>query len=164
MYMKQHILAALKEEFTQWQTLLASLSDEQITTPHGPANWSIKDETAHLWAWQQRSLARLKAAQHNQEPQFPVWSPTIDPELEDNTDPINTWIYEANRDQPWAQVYQRWQAGFHQLLQEANAISEKDLLDGSKYPWLHGHPLASVLIGSYDHHQEHLEELMARLQ
>jgi alkanesulfonate monooxygenase SsuD/methylene tetrahydromethanopterin reductase-like flavin-dependent oxidoreductase (luciferase family) len=144
--------------------LLSSLSDEQITTPHGPANWSIKDEIAHLWAWQQRSLARLKAAQHNQEPQFPVWSPIIDPELEDNTDPINTWIYETHRDQPWAQVYQRWQAGFHQILDEANAISERDLLDASKYPWLQGHPLAFVLIGSYDHHQEHLEELMARLQ
>jgi hypothetical protein len=51
MNMKQHILAALREEFNRWEDLLASMSEEQITAPHLPSHWSIKDVIAHLRAW-----------------------------------------------------------------------------------------------------------------
>ena len=56
MNMKDHILTALREQFNRWEKLLASMSDEQITAPHLPSNWSIKDVIAHLRAWQQRSI------------------------------------------------------------------------------------------------------------
>ena len=59
---KQRVLTMLREEFKSWEQLLASLSEEQITAPQLPANWSIKDVIAHLRAWQQRSIARLEAA------------------------------------------------------------------------------------------------------
>ena len=61
MYMKTHMLAALREEFGQWENVLASLTETQITTPPQPGELSLKDEIAHLWAWQQRSIARLEA-------------------------------------------------------------------------------------------------------
>ena len=92
MYMKRHILTALREEFNRWEELLAGMSDEQITTPHLPSNWSIKDEIAHLRAWQQRSIARLEAALLNREPEFPKWLPELDPDSEGNTDQTNAWI------------------------------------------------------------------------
>ena len=38
------------------------------------------------------------------------------------------------------------------------------LLDAGCYAWLNGYALADVLLGSYEHHQEHLEKLLARLQ
>ena len=40
MYMKQHILAALSEEFNRWEELLAGMSEAQITAPQLPSNWS----------------------------------------------------------------------------------------------------------------------------
>ncbi len=61
MNMQDHILAALREQFNRWQELLAGLSDEQITAPHFDDDWSIKDVMAHLWAWQQISIARVQA-------------------------------------------------------------------------------------------------------
>jgi hypothetical protein len=75
MNMKEHILAALREQFNRWEELLASMSEAQLTTPHLPSHWSTKDEIAHLWAWQQRSIARLEAALSNREPEFPKWLP-----------------------------------------------------------------------------------------
>jgi hypothetical protein len=33
MYMKEHILVALKEQLNRWEELLADLEDEQITAP-----------------------------------------------------------------------------------------------------------------------------------
>jgi hypothetical protein len=164
MSMKQHILAALREELEQWEALLASLSEIQITTPNTPSVWSCKDVIAHLRAWQQRSNARFEAALQNREPVFPKWPAELDPESEGDTDPVNAWIYESAREQPWPEVYRNWKEGFLHLLESAEQISERDLLDPSKYPWMQDIPLVLVLVGTYDHHQEHLEKQQAWLQ
>jgi hypothetical protein len=50
MNMKDHILAALREQFIRWEELLAGLSEDQITAPRFDLDWSIKDVMAHLWA------------------------------------------------------------------------------------------------------------------
>jgi hypothetical protein len=35
------------------------------------------------------------------------------------------------------------------------------LLNDEKYPWLEGSPIVLVLLGTYDHHREHLEDLLS---
>jgi hypothetical protein len=57
------------------------------------------------------------------------------------------------------EIYQNWRSGFLQFLDGAGKISERNLLDGDRYSWLNGYSLASILVASYDHHQEHLEKL-----
>jgi hypothetical protein len=162
---KKQILKMLKEEFNRWEELLASMSEAQITNPQLPSNRSIKDVMAHLWAWQQRSIARMEAALHNREPEFPKWPEALDPEPEGEPDELNAWIYETNREKPWSRVYGDWRAGFLRFLELGEAIPEKDLLDPGRYPWLEGLPLSAVLLGSYaHHHQEHFEPLLAWLR
>jgi hypothetical protein len=163
MYMKNHILAALREEFDHWEKVLASPSEGEITTAPQPGALSIKDEIAHLWAWQQRSLARLEAALNDNEPKMPQWLPGITADSEEDTDQINAWIYVTYQSRSWPEVYQAWRAGFLRLLELGAAIEEPALLDSSRYAWLGGYALAHVLIGSYDHHQEHLEKLLSRV-
>lgn len=164
MDMKEHILSALREEFNRWEELLASMSEEQIAAPLLPSEWSTIDVMNHLWAWQQRSIARMQAALHNREPDFPRWHAEIDPNAEGNTDQINDWIYRAYRDRPWSEVHQSWRDGFLKFLESGEGILERDLLDAGRYPWMEERPLAFVLLASYDHHQEHLEKLQAWLQ
>ena len=163
MNMKEHILAALREQFNRWEELLMSLSDEQITAPRFDDNWSIKDVIVHLWAWQQISIARMEAAGRNQEPDFPRWVTELDGDWEENANQTNAWIYETYNEKPWSEVYHKWREGFLQLLELGEPISEKELLDGDRYPWLKGYPLAFIVVASYDHHQEHLEKLLAWL-
>lgn len=170
MYMKTHMLAALREVFAQWENVLAELNETQLTTPPQPGEFSIKDELAHLWAWQQRSIARMEAGLKGGEPQMPAWWPDATVTRagtttahEDETDQVNARIYAAYRDRPWSEVYTQWQAGFRQFLAVSEQIAEPALLDASRYAWLSGYSLADVLLGSYDHHQEHLEKLVARL-
>ena len=158
---KDQLLTALREQFDRWEELLASLSGEQITTPHFDYNWSIKDVIAHLMAWQQRSIARMEAALYNQKPEFPNWIPNIDPDEEGNTDRINAWIFNTYHQQSWSKVYQDWEMGFQRFLELGEAIPEKDLLDAGRYAWLQGYPLAYILLASYDHHQEHFDKLLA---
>ncbi len=159
MNMKEHILAALQEQIESWDQLLTSLSEEQITSPRFDLDWSIKDVIAHLWAWQQISVARVEAGARDREPEYPQWIVSLE-NWEENADQVNALTFERNHAKPWSEVYQNWKNGFLRFLELGNKISERDLLDGDKYPWLHGHSLAFILIASYDHHQEHFEKLV----
>lgn len=164
MNMKEHILAALREQFDRWEELLANLSDEQILTPLLPSHWSTKDVIAHLMTWQQRSIARLEGALLNRVPEFPKWHSVPDPDSESNTEKVNTWIYETHHERTWSEVHQDWKDGFLRFLQSGEEISERDLLDPGRYQWLEGQPLAFILFASYDHHQEHLDKLLEWLK
>ncbi len=163
MNMKEHILSAMREQVARWEALLAGLSSEQIATPLSPSEWAIKDELAHLWAWQQRSIARVRAALDDREPVFPEWAPGVDPEEFSTTDITNAWLYAAYRDQPWNEVYRNWHEGYLHLISLAEQVSERDLLDSGRYAWLGGHPLVFILLATYDHHQEHYDMLKAWL-
>ncbi len=163
MRMKMHILAALREEFNAWEDLLGSLSEDQITAVNLPSGWSVKVVVAHLWAWQQRSVARVEAALDNHEPAYADWPPDLKPEDESQTSKINAWIYETTLGLSWQQVYRNWRESFQRFLELSEEISERDLLDRDRYQWLGGSPLALSLLASYDHHQEHFEKLQAEI-
>lgn len=160
MNMKNHIIAALREQFERWEELLASMSEEQITRLHTLADWSTKHVIAHLWAWQQISVARMEAAREDREPQFPEWVAGLHPNWEENANQTNAWVYENYYEKPWSEIYQNWREGFRQLLEVSEEIREIDLLDSGRYAWLEGYPLADILLATYDHHQEHLEKLI----
>ena len=163
MNMKSHILAALREQLEAWEATLARLGEAAIVARAVPSDWSINDELAHLWAWQQRTLARVEAARLDREPEFPAWPFDPNDESEEGTERINTWIHETNRDLPWSSVHQNWRDCFLRVLDAAERITERDLLDSGRYAWLNGHAIAVFLLGTYDHHQEHFEKLSARL-
>jgi hypothetical protein len=162
MNMKEHMLAAMQEQFDRWEELLAAESNKQIDVALLPSEWSIKDIIAHLMAWQQRSTAHVEAVKYIREPVFPGWPAELN--LEDMTDQINDWIYKTYRQLPWASIHQNWKEGYRHFLESLEGISEKDLLNSEKTPWLKGYSLADVLLGSYDHHQEHLENWLAWLE
>jgi len=164
MNMKEHILAALREQSDSWEELLASLSEEQITAPHFDFDWSIKDVMAHLWAWQQISIARMEGGVQDQEPKFPKWILSLGEDWEEDADRVNASTFETNHEKSWSEIYHNWKNGFLRFLELGNAISERDVLDGDRYPWLKGYSLAFILVASYDHHQEHFEKLLEWLR
>ncbi len=159
MNMKEHILAALREKFEDWENLLATLTEDQITTSRFDLDWFIKDVMAHLWAWQQISIARMDAGLHDHEPQFPKWIIESVENWEEDADQVNAVTFKRNHDKLWSEVHENWKTGFLRLLKVANEISEINLLATGLYPWLGDFSLAFILIASYDHHQEHYEKL-----
>ena len=160
---KQQLLTMLRDVFNHWEKLLAGMPEHEITDPKLPDNWSIKDVVAHLWAWQQRSIARQKAALEDAEPDYASWSTAFGSDPEEDVDKTNAWLYEASRDKPWQGVYSDWRAQFLRLLELAEQMPEKDLLDPARYAWMGGDPLSASLEGTYEHHKEHLEQLLAWL-
>lgn len=168
MNMKEHILSALREQLERWEVLLAGMTgplgtaEAQVTAPLRQWEWSTKDVVAHVYAWQQRSIARMEAALAGREPEYPQWLPGVVPDSgEDSNAQINAWIYAMHRDLPWSEVHQMWREGYLRFIDLGQALSERDLLDASRYPWMGSYTLADSLIASYDHHQEHYEKLLA---
>jgi hypothetical protein len=95
MSMQEHILAALSEQLERWLELLATLDDDQVTAPRFDLGWSIKDVIAHLWAWQQVSVARLEAALRGDEPRLPAWCGGVSGDWEEDADRANACICET---------------------------------------------------------------------
>jgi len=164
MDMKGHILTALREQIERWEELLSSLSEEQITASRFDYDWSIKDVVNHLWAWQQISVARIEAGAQNREPEFPSWVSGLGGDWEEEADRTNARIYEMQHSKPWSKVHRNWRDGYLRLIESAESIAEKDLMDSDRFPWLNGYSLAFVLVASYDHHQEHLDKLIPELR
>lgn len=159
---KQDFIAMLTEEYERWVALLDGVGEEQANRRQLPGDLSIKDVVAHLWAWQQRSVARMEAALGGHEPYLPRWGDGLDPDREEHLHQVNAWILETYRPLPWQSVYSSWSSGFQRFLELARQIPEEDLLRPGKYEWLQPYPLSAVLEGSYDHHhEEHLQPLLA---
>ncbi len=161
MNMKEHILSALREQVERWEGQLAAMSGDQIAAPLLPSHWAPRDVIAHLHTWQLRSIARIEAGLNDRPPAFPQWITGVDPEEDAATDQVNDWIYRTHRDRPWPELHQDWRSGYLHLVELAQEVSERDLLDPGRYPWMYGLPLAFVLLATYDHHQEHLDKLQA---
>jgi hypothetical protein len=160
---KAQVLAALREELARWEGLLDSLSEGQIVAPQLDDGWSVKDVVAHLWAWQQRSIARLEAARLGREPAYPAWPSEFAPEQEEEPHDLNAWLYAASRDRAWAEMRRAWGDGFRRFLDLGEALPEGHLLEVGRYEWLEGYALIDVLRGSLEHHREHAEYLAPAL-
>jgi hypothetical protein len=165
-YSKQQLLTMLKDVFDQWEELLAGMSEAQIAATDLDDGWSIKDVIAHLWGWQQRSVARSVAALSDSEPQYPGWPEELgsDPDEDGDVDKTNDWIYKTNRERSWTDVYEAWKRQFLRLLELSAQIPENDMLATGRYTWMGDYTLGDSLLGTYEHHAEHIDTVRAHLR
>ena len=149
------MLDALQNEFSAWQHQLQGLenSGEQIAL--ADTSWTLKDVLAHLWAWQQVTLARLQAGLDDAGPVFPDWLQGGDPDSEPLLERYNDRIYRENREIAWQDVLDKWRNGFAQLIALAKSIPVENLEQADRYSWLKGYALSAVLEGTLNHHREH---------
>ena len=113
---KDRILSRLREVFNRWDELLPSLNEDQVTVPFAPGELSLKDEVAHLYAWQQRSIARAEAALYNREVEYPDWIKRLGRDPQGDVDQTNAFIFETYKDKSWPSVYRDWKEQFLRYL------------------------------------------------
>jgi uncharacterized protein (TIGR03083 family) len=156
---RREAVRLLKDELDAWERLLAGLTEAQLTAPSLDEGWSIKDVLAHLWWWQQLTVARQEAARRDIEPAYPAWPESLGPDPDENTEQTNDWVYRTYREMPWQDVYSGWRGNYERLLDLVEEVPERDLTEPGKYAWMGGYPLMASLEGTYEHHVEHLEWL-----
>jgi hypothetical protein len=159
---KTELIAGLKEEYRDWQTLLDQIGPENMEQPGVTGHWSIKDIVAHLTGWRRRTVARLQAAGRGDPEPPPPW-----PSHLHTDDEINAWIYEANHEKSVQEVLDESQRVFEQLLAAVEDLPDRVFVDVQQYlPWWEGNLLNSAAFFSHFHeeHEPDMRAYLARLK
>lgn len=113
---------------------IAEAGEDRMEQPGSFGEWTFKDLIAHLTSWRLVTAAQLEAGLHSTEPEFP-WPSHLD---EDNdTDEINRWFFEMNRDKPLAAVLHESRETFDRIEHAIAALPEDDLLTPGRFAWVH---------------------------
>lgn len=149
MGLKAKVLALLERAYEEEQLFISGMSDAERSAVGLPDHWSARDVTAHSAAWIQRSVQRLVAASRDEPP-----APAEDFEQ------VNIEIFEEYRDQPWAAILKLSERAHDELVEQAQGLSEVDLVDEQRFPNLEGRtPLREIVGHGYTHPVAHLAQL-----
>ncbi len=163
---KDALLERIERERGLWEDLVAEIGEDRMLQPGATGDWSFKDVVAHLNGWRIVTLARLDAACRNGSPAAPPWPASLDADNEDDLDKINDWIYQASRERPLDAVLGEYHQSFQRMHEATAVLTDQELNEVDRYPWLAGYRLADVISGSFGHfHEEHepiLREWLAR--
>ena len=160
---KGEILEVIDEERQSWEALLAEVGESRMLEPGPMGEWSFKDLTAHLNGWKVWSLQRLEAAALGQPEPEPHWPANLD-----DDDLINDWIQEQNAEKLLGEVIDESRESFARLAEVVQRLSDEDLSDPQRFPWLEGNALGpsivkrEVLFGHY--HDEHAADVQRWLE
>lgn len=151
---KAELLQMVQASYDSFEALLATLNEEQLTTPGVNGDWSTKDEQVHITAWQRRVITRLQAFAKGEEPQLePVTN-------EEEMDAFTARAYEANRNESWDTVHADARATFAQLMAVIQGMSEDDLFRPDRFPQMQGQPVwENIAANTFDHYPEHIEQI-----
>ena len=145
---KAELLDNIQVEYNRLESLLLPLSEEQMTIPQVNGPWSIKDNIAHLAAWQGYLLNQLQGVLDGEEP--PEFMPGLSTE-----DEINEHFYQENKDRPLADVFATFRTLYQSVVETIQAMSEETL--NAPLPWRKDdNPIWPLIAGNtYEHYQEH---------
>ena len=136
--------------------------EERLEQPGSFGELTFKDLIAHLTSWRLVTAARLEAGQRGEAPAYP-WPAHL--REEDDTDAINRWFYEANRDQPVEAILRASRETFDRVERALATLPEEALLRPGRFPWLGAEALGPAVVGgTYRHyHEDHEPDIRAWL-
>lgn len=143
---KATLLTDMHTGYDTFTRLLGLLIPEQMMTPGVNGNWSIKDNIAHLTAWQQQVINMLQAIRQNVDLPDPTPNMTEDEE--------NELFYQQYQAELLDSVLAEFHATSKRFIDEVRATSEEDLR--KPVSWLDDHSVWRYIPGNqYEHFQEH---------
>ena len=134
-----------REAHQQLEALLAPLSEEQLTRPGVTGDWSAKDHLVHLPWWGRRVIMSAEGEDD------PIDAMPISVRTEDE---VNATVYAANRDRPFADVWEDFEAT-HRDMQQLIERFVPDALLVAVESWISGN--------SDYHYHKHIAMLQAWL-
>ncbi|MBE3560545.1 MAG: ClbS/DfsB family four-helix bundle protein [Ktedonobacteraceae bacterium] len=117
---KATLLEKVKTAYEHLNTLLATLNEEQKTTPGVNSSWSVKDNVAHITAYQDLLPDRIQSLIAGKPPA--EFLPEFKTEEE-----VNEYLYQQNKDRPLAEVEAAFQISYQRAFAAVESLSEQDL-------------------------------------
>jgi len=158
---KTTLLNTIQAEYVQLESLVAPLSEAQLCVSSPEGEWAIKDVMAHVAVWEQLCARWLEEFLRGVTPQ-------PSERLEDG---VNDRIYRENRDHSLAEVQELFHHAHQRLLEQvhllAQTLSEEDLNGPHRFAWTEHWPgyslIAVIADNSYEHYQDHAQQVRRRL-
>lgn len=134
------------------QQLIADLDPVARTADGTWENWSVKDELAHVIAWQLNSLARIAAFRHAE----PI------PDFSDYHS-INRSIYDTNRDRTLAEIVAEGDRAYADFVALIQSTSEDELTRPVRFSAQEPSSLVAQIMGNgFEHPVVHYADYCRR--
>jgi hypothetical protein len=157
----QH-LAALRDRREGWNALVRR-AEGRLDEPGAEGSWSLKQILAHMAGYEHWFAVMLRASLEGREAtREELYGAGGAPPMVDDFDveQYNAWIAEQAAGRDAASVRAEQQGTSSALIETIDDLSESDLVDPERFPWLNGQSVASVLPNqSYAHWQAHGESV-----
>ena len=151
---KTELLRRIEESWDTLQLAIAALGEAQLTGPRSADGWTVKDNLAHLAAWERSALAIVRG-----QPRYAALGVDAATYAQADFEKINALIQAAHRDQPAAEVLAGLRATHQELLAALEPLTDADLArpDTDFLPGERGFPLDDRIVSNtYEHYEEHL--------
>jgi tetratricopeptide (TPR) repeat protein len=150
--LKTRLIQLLELSRSFRQQLLADLDPAERSANGAWEDWSLKDELAHVIAWQLNSLARITALIYAEPvPQF------------DDYETINQSIYQTNRDRTLAEIVAEGDRAYADFVRLIESLSEEDLGQPARFSDQERRSLAAQIMGNgYEHPIFHYADFYRR--
>ena len=150
--LKTRLIQLLDLSRSLQQQLIADLDGVERNAGGTWEDWSIKDELAHVIAWQLNSLARIAAVLHAE----PV------PDFSDY-ETINRAIYQTNRDRTLAEIAAEGDRAHGDFVALVQSLSEEDLAQPARFSGQEPRVLAAQIMGNgFEHPMVHYADYYRR--
>ena len=107
----------------RWHQLVADVGKERMELPGAMGDWTFKDVAAHITAWRRKTIGRLEAAGQGEPPPPTPWAAEFG---EEETDPVNAWIYERTKDDQLGAVLAEAAATYDGFIAAVRALPVED--------------------------------------
>ena len=152
---KTDLMERIQREWSALMRAIEGLTPGQMNAPMS-GGWSVKDNLAHLNAWEQFLV------HHYLQDQPPHQAMQMDADTFARLDEtgINAVIHERSRHRPVADVLTELQRSHAQVLQALAAVSFDDLMQPRFPDDPEKRPLIGWVIGNtYEHYSEHRQNI-----
>lgn len=155
---KAALIEALEAERQRCEELLEELSDDTLVQPGVIDDWSIKDLLAHITMWEAELVKLLWQAKQDRRPTTVHFQSS-------SVDERNAKWHQQNKERPLEAVLNDYEGVRRQTIRRVKDLSEIDLTDPKRFPWLDDQPLWRwIAVDSYEHEAEHREQIQTWLK
>jgi len=154
---KSELLSLITTGFAELDGVLAPLAETQLNGAGVNGDWSIKDTVAHIVAWQQSALGRMRSAAQHETPDAHTLQDESD---NDGIDARNARFYEEHRERPSTDILADFRASYNGIIALIPTMDDADLFEEQRFAWMKGNALWKLIAGdTYEHYDEHLPSI-----
>lgn len=134
-------------------TLVDAVPPGYLPVPGVNAEWSIKDEVAHLAYWLDALLTRLNGARGGSEPAI---TNVTDAEI----DRRNAECLAKSQQRRTNDVLADYDAVYARVVEAIATLPEDALFDPQRFAWTNGNPLVGyIAANTWEHYPEHVTQI-----